>query len=139
MLSIAIDPVKTSPIFCATSLKRRAVLVGWSRQVAIQLTVFLVSLFYGCAVLEIDLGETGDSFGDAYDTYVLGTSVRSPQSTAGVKRKILPAQAVIAPINRPVALSVDWSFVFALAPLAFFIDKPPKRRRLQVMHAIWRL
>ncbi|GAB4053037.1 hypothetical protein [Spirosoma litoris] len=138
MLSLSITSTN-SPIFRDASLQMRGGLFSWSRQVMVQFTVLLVGLFYMCAVLEVDLGNTEDSFGDVYDTYVFSTPVQAPKLSSGVYRKILPAQAVGTPDKRPIVFSVDWSFVFALVPLAFYVDKPIKRRCLQVVHAIWRL
>lgn len=123
-----------------TSILRRYVMVRNARQLIIQLTTVLVSLFYTCAVLELDLGETGDSFGDVFDTYVLSKTVQSPKPTENLSRTILPGLAVIAPNYRPICLSLDWSIVLALPVLAFHVNKKLlTHRRLQAMYAIWRL
>ncbi|MBD2702299.1 hypothetical protein IC229_16725 [Spirosoma sp. BT702] len=139
MLSVWIASQKNNLSFRYSLLKRRASRFDWSRQLAIQLTVILVGLFYTCSALELDLGETGDGFGDVYDTYVPSTPVQTPKPTESVYRKIKPAQAVIVSDKHPLVCSVEWSFALVLVPLALYIYKPPKRRRLQVLHAIWRL
>jgi hypothetical protein len=139
MLRASIATTMNSPIFRYLSLKWRYVLVRWSRQLLIQLTVLFVGLLYSCAVLEVDLGEAGDSFGDVYDTYVTCKRVESPKPAEAVYREILPANLVIESYQRPLALSVDGLFLLALAPLALYAYRRPKRRRLQVLHAIWRL
>ncbi|WP_461084785.1 hypothetical protein [Spirosoma flavus] len=138
MLSISIASAN-SLIFRFVAQIRRAVLIGSSRQVRIQLTVLLVSLLYTCAVLEFDMGDTGDRFGDVYDTYVHSVPVQSPKPTESVYRKIRSAQQAIVPYKRPIALSVGMSFVLTLPSVALFSYNLSKRRRLQVMLAVWRL
>lgn len=106
----------------------------------IQLTTVLVSLFYTCAVLELDLGEIGDSFGDVFDTYVLSKPVQSPKPIENVSRIILPGLAVFDPNNRPISFSLEWSIVLVLPVLTFYTNKNPLNHRcLQAMYAIWRI
>lgn len=138
MLSVWIASTTNSPSLQFSSSERRVVLSGWSRQVAVQLTILLVGILYSCAALEIDLGETGDNFGDIYDTYVPSATVQLPIAREGIYRKILPAQVVIAPSKPPRILSIDWPFVLILTPLALY-GHSLKRRRLHVLHAIWQL
>ena len=141
MLRGSIAYTANSPIFRTISLNQIAIVVGWSRQLTIQLMVLLVGIFYTCAVLEVDLGETGDSFGDVFDSYVPSTPIQAPKTTAVVYRDKLPVAPITDLYKRPLllGLSVDAVFLVALAPVAFFVYKPFKRRPLQVLHAIWQL
>ncbi|GAB3997072.1 hypothetical protein GCM10028807_41270 [Spirosoma daeguense] len=142
MLSTTKAYATNNPIIQYNSLERIAILVGWIRQITIQLTAVLVGMFFMSAVLEVDLGETGDSFGDVYDTYMHSAPVQTPKPTMGACGKFLPAQPIITPYKRPLSLSVNWAFVLALAPLAMYVcreHRPPKGKRPQVMLAVWRL
>ncbi|WP_420148114.1 hypothetical protein [Spirosoma sp.] len=120
-------------------ISRSSAFVHWFGRLTIQLTALLVSLFYLFAVLEVDLGETGDSFGDVYDTYILSEPTQSPKSTVVIYRDILPASPVISFNQQLPSLPVNWSFVLALFPLFFYGYRPPKYRHLHLLHAIWRL
>ncbi|GAB3939767.1 hypothetical protein GCM10028805_00670 [Spirosoma harenae] len=112
---------------------------GSIRQVMIQFTALIVAIFYTCAALEIDLGETGDTFGDVYDTYVLSTSLQSPKPAVVDYRKIQAVAPPIALPKTPLALPAAGLLALVLAPLPFYTYKCLKRRRLQVLHDIWRL
>lgn len=115
---------------------RKLVFVHWFRP----FTIFLVGLFYTCAVVEVDLGEIGDCFGDVYDTYVLATPTQSPKPALVVCREIFPAPLVLTSQERSLALSANWSIVLALCPLMIYGGyRPPRYKPLYLLNAIWRL
>ncbi|WP_460973022.1 hypothetical protein [Spirosoma migulaei] len=118
-----------------SAMKRGLGSVSWIRLV----TVFWIGLFFSCAVLEIDLGDMGDEFGDVYDTYVHTTPVQSPTPTVIDYRLILPAALASTPYKHPLVWAVDPLLVLTLPIFAFFLHRRLKRRRRQVLHAVWQL
>ncbi|GAB4034574.1 hypothetical protein [Spirosoma gilvum] len=109
--------------------------VSWIRL----LTVALVGLFFSCAVLEVDLGDIGDDFGDEYDTYVHTTPIQSPNPTAVDSQETLLENQAIAPHQHPLIWPTNWFIVLFLQFFASLIHRRLKRRRPQVLHAVWRL
>lgn len=114
--------------------------VDWIRRWSSQLTVFLIGLLYTCAVLEVDLGNIKDTFGDVYDSYVLGSTVKSPKPTVAVdQHNILLESPSVEPNNNLPLTRINWFALLVLSSVAFYLHGPSKRRRLQSLHAIWRI
>jgi hypothetical protein len=109
------------------------------RQWGIRLTVLLIGLFYTCAVLEVDLSDINDTFGDVYDTYVPGSAVKSPKPIVAVDQHILLGLPPLDRSNNLLLVRIDWLVILVLPRLAFYLHGPPKHRRFQVLHAIWRI
>ncbi len=124
-----------SLIILHNSIKCMLVSVSWTRL----LTVFWIGLFFSCAVLEADLGDRGDDFGDVYDTYVHSQPIQSPSPTAIDYRQILPVYPASTSSQLKIVWLIDGLLVRSLPFLAFFIHRHLKRRQFQVLHAVWRL
>ncbi|QHV96595.1 hypothetical protein [Spirosoma endbachense] len=110
------------------------------RQFGLRLLVVTIGIFYTLAVLEVDPGETGDSFGDVFDTYVhskpLGTS---NTVTVIQERKGESVATAVRPVKPLIASPAGWLIFPSLPLLAFYRHRRHKHRPLHVLNAVWRL
>jgi hypothetical protein len=110
------------------------------RQPGLQLLVMIIGVFFMVAVLEVDPGETGDSFGDVFDTYVHSKSLGTPNPVTVIQaRKGKPMAAVAKPVKPWIASPACWSIIPSLPLLAFDQHRRHLGRPLHVLNAVWRL
>jgi hypothetical protein len=110
------------------------------RQPGLQLLVMIIGVFYTLAVLEVDPGETGDRFGDVFDTYVHSKPLGTPKPVTVIQeRKGESIAAVVRPVKPLIASPACWSIIPSLPLLALYIYRRHKHRPLHMLNAVWRL
>ncbi|QIP16840.1 hypothetical protein G8759_31465 [Spirosoma aureum] len=110
------------------------------RQLGLQLLVMFIGVFYSLAVLEVDPGETGDGFGDVFDTYVHSKPLGNPNPVTVIHDRDGEQLAIVVqPVKPLITFSASWSIIPSLPLLAFYIHRRHKRRPLHVLNAVWRL
>lgn len=126
-------------VYQFAQLRQDMIFIGRIRRWGSQLAILLIGILYACAVLEVDLGDINDTFGDVYDTYVPGSAVKSPKVTVAIDQQISLASPPIGPSNNLLLARINWLVILVLPRLAFYLHGPSKYRRLQALHAVWRI